>query len=64
MRIAAELLASAVVNLQSDRAGESAYDYLMWLLAGLISRMGPGLDLQLNTEHSMKFSHDSLLLLE
>ena len=37
---------------------------LMWLLAGLRSRMAPGLDLQLNTEHSLKFSHDSLLLLE
>ena len=37
---------------------------LMWLLAGFRSRMAPGLDLQLNTEHSMKFSHDSLLLLE
>ena len=36
----------------------------MWLLAGLRSRMAPGLDLQLNTEHSLKFSHDSLLLLE
>ena len=64
MRTAVELLDSAVVNLQSDRAGESAPNYLMWLLAGLRSRMAPGLDLQPNTEQSMNFSHGSLLLLE